>query len=88
MKYEKATAEIVKFDFEAFMTSSTGSGDTPLGNFSCGYYKQGETCNNISWIVTGFFCGVYSNRNCQTVSAPPGSVGDGCYAWKLACSKF
>ena len=38
--------------------------------------------------ITGYTCGSYTNGNCQTVTSPSGSTGDGCHAWKLTCSKF
>lgn len=84
MKYEKAQAKIVMFEMETFMT---GSSDTPVGNFTCGEYKQGQSCENIAFAV-GYTCGVYTNGNCTQVYSPPGSMGDGCYSWKLNCSKF
>ena len=85
MKYEKAQVEVIRFDHETFMR---GSGDVPLGNFSCGSYTQGGSCTNISWNATGYQCGSYTNGNCSSVYSPAGSMGDGCYAWKLTCSKF
>ena len=85
MKYEKAKVNVVTFDFTEFMTESPH--DEPLGSFTCGTYKAGESCNNISW-QSGYSCGVYTNGHCQGVESPAGSTGDGCYAWKLTCSKF
>ncbi|MBR4503065.1 MAG: hypothetical protein IKP22_14465 [Clostridia bacterium] len=85
MKYEKAAAEVIPFDSEDFIVTS---GDTPLGSFTCGYYTQGGSCTNIKWSSTGYSCGSYTNGNCQNISSPSGSMGDGCYAWKLTCSKF
>ena len=87
MMYEKPEVEVVKFEPEGFMTTSFIS-DPPLGNFTCGQYKQGGTCSNVSWNATGYTCGTYTNGNCQSVYSPPGSTGDKCYAWKLTCSKF
>ena len=84
MKYQKANVEVVKFELETFMESSN---DTPLGNFTCKHYKQGESCSNVTW-GSGYSCGVYTPGNCQQVYAPPGTTGDGCYTWKLTCSKF
>ena len=85
MKYEKPEVEVVKFEEGSFIATS---GDTPLGSFTCGYYTQGGSCSNITWSSTGYSCGSYSNGNCQNVSSPSGSMGDGCNAWKLTCSKF
>lgn len=85
MTYEKPQAEVMKFDFDSFIACS---GDVPLGNFTCGYYTQGVSCNSIAWPTTGYTCKTYSNGNCQSVYSPSGSMGDGCYAWKLTCSKF
>ena len=85
MKYEKAQAEVILFEPDDFIVTS---GDTPLGSFSCGQYSQGGSCSNIRWSSTGYSCGSYTNGNCQSVSSPPGSTGDGCNAWKLTCSKF
>ena len=84
MKYEKATAEVIRFDFNDFVTTS---GDTPIGSFTCGRYSQGGSCNNISW-QSGYTCGSYSQKNCQNVTVPKGSVADGCTIWSLSCSKF
>ena len=85
MTYEKPQAEVMEFDFDAFIRCS---GDTPIGSFTCGQYSQGGSCSNISWSSSGYSCGSYTNGNCQSVSSPPGSTGDGCNAWKLTCSKF
>ncbi len=85
MKYEKAQVEVIRFDHETFMR---GSGDVPLGSFTCGSYTQGGSCTNIAWSSTGYKCGSYTNGNCSSVYSPAGSMGDGCYAWKLTCSKF
>ena len=85
MTYEKPTVEVVVFDSKSFMATS---GDTPLGSFTCGSYTQGGSCSNITWTSTGYSCGSYSNGNCQNVTSPSGSMGDGCGAWKLTCSKF
>ena len=84
-KYEKPVFEKVNFDPFSFIATS---GDTPLGNFTCGQYTQGGSCSNISWIASGYSCGSYTDGNCQNVTSPSGSMGDGCYAWKLTCSKF
>ena len=85
MKYEKPQAEIIKFDFDAFIRCS---GDTPIGKFTCGSYTQGASCSSVTWPGTGYSCGSFSSGNCQSVYAPPGSDGDGCHAWKLTCSNF
>ena len=85
MTYEKPKAEVITFDFNSFIVCS---GDNPLGSFTCGSYTQGGSCSNISWSTTGYSCGSYTNGNCQSVYSPPGSMGDGCNAWKLTCSKF
>ena len=85
MKYEKAQAEVILFEPDDFIVTS---GDTPLGSFSCGQYSQGGSCSNIRWSSTGYSCGSYTNGNCQSVYSPSGSMGDGCNAWKLTCSKF
>ena len=85
MKYEKPEAQVVEFDFDAFIRCS---GDVPLGSFTCGHYTQGGSCSNISWSSTGYTCGSYTNGNCTNVTSPAGSMGDGCRAWKLTCSKF
>lgn len=85
MTYEKPKAEVIKFDFNSFIVCS---GDTPLGSFTCGSYTQGASCNKITWSSTGYTCGSYTNGNCQSVTSPTGSMGDGCHAWKLTCSKF
>ena len=87
MKYEKPTVEVVEFGIFGFMTMSGGD-DTPLGNYTCSGYKQGESCGQISWPGTGFTCTNFSSGNCGVVYAPPGSIGDGCNAWKLTCSIF
>ena len=88
MKYEKPEIEVIKVNAETFMSSSGDHGDTPLGSFNCGYYTQGGSCSSISWSSTGYSCGSFTNGNCQQVYSPPGSMGDGCGAWKLTCSKF
>ncbi len=86
MKYQKPEIEVLHVNAETFMASSPH--DTPLGSFTCGTYNQGGTCQNISWYSSGYSCGSYTNGNCQNVSSPSGSTGDGCNAWKLTCSKF
>ena len=85
MTYQKPQAEVIRFEYGSFIATS---GDTPIGNFTCGLYTIGGSCNSISWNASGYTCSVYSNGNCGGVSSPPGSTGDGCHAWKLTCSKF
>ena len=85
MTYIKPEAEVMEFDMDSFIYCS---GDNPIGSFTCGSYTQGGSCNNIAWSSTGYKCGSFSNGNCQNVTSPPGSMGDGCAAWKLTCSKF
>lgn len=85
MTYEKPEAEVMEFDMDSFIYCS---GDNPIGSFTCGSYTQGVSCNNIAWSSTGYRCGSFSNGNCQNVTSPPGSMGDGCAAWRLTCSKF
>ena len=84
MKYQKANVEVVKFELETFMESSN---DIPEGRFTCGKYKKGQFCANVSW-ESGYSCGYYTPGNCTDVSVPSGSVGDGCGLWSLTCSKF
>ncbi len=85
MIYEKPEVEKIEFDSYTFIACS---GDTPIGNFTCGQYAIGVSCNNVSWPGSGYACDIFTNGNCQGVYAPPGSMGDGCYAWNLTCSKF
>ena len=87
MKYEKPQAETYQVNTDGFMTASS-SGDKPIGSFTCSGYKQGQTCGSITWTTTGYSCGNYSNGQCPSVNSPSGSMGDGCNAWKLTCSKF
>lgn len=84
-EYKKPEVEVIKIDPESFIATS---GDTPLGSFTCGQYTQGGSCSSITWSSTGYSCGSYSNGSCQSVYSPTGSMGDGCAAWKLTCSKF
>ena len=78
MTYVKPEAEVMEFDMDSFIYCS---GDNPIGSFTCGSYTRGVSCNNIAWSSTGYKCG-------QNVTSPPGSMGDGCAAWKLTCSMF
>ena len=87
MKYTKPEIEVITMNAETFMSNS-GGGDVPLGSFTCGQYTQGGSCQSITWSTTGYTCGSYTNGNCQSVYSPSGSMGDGCNAWKLTCSKF
>lgn len=89
MRYEKPQIEVVQFDYDAFIRcSNDGPHDDPIGSFTCGTYSHGGTCVNISWYSSGYTCGSYTNGNCSAVTSPPGSMGDGCPAWRLTCSKF
>ena len=85
MTYQKPQVEVIRFEYGSFIATS---GDTPIGNFTCGLYTIGGSCNSITW-GSGYSCTTYTGGgNCGGVSSPPGSTGDGCNAWKLTCSKF
>ena len=71
MKYEKATTEVVKFDFAEFMTGSGQLIDGKCTNYSwggsdgksCGDYTQGVSCSSYSLsggAQAGYSCGTYA----------------------------
>ena len=85
MTYVKPEVEVMEFEIDSFIYCS---GDAAIGSFTCGSYPRGGSCDNITWTTTGYKCGSFSSGNCQNVTSPSGSTGDGCPAWKLTCSKF
>ena len=81
MIYEKAVAEIVKFDdFAEFMTDSPGHGHT------CGTYIKGQSCS--SWTTTAFgggSCNSYNGKECYGYSD---STHDWCDEYGISCGSF
>ena len=68
MKYEKALAEVVKFDFTEFMAGSLTNGHckdySPDSLRHCGDYYVGISCSN--WTSSGATCVTYNGSNCTT----------------------
>ena len=78
MRYEKSRAEVVQFNFEAFMTGSgTPTYNTPEEalNAACGGYNGGGTNNFTCLDFGGYNAANPPTQNVQVI------IGDGQYTY-------
>ena len=90
MKYEKPEVEVVKFEFEGFMTSSLPGGIcydyTDSVGHKCNSYTAGSNCG--SWSTPSFGGGSCSNYNGNKCYAYTDSTHTNCRDYTIECSKF
>ena len=90
MKYEKSEVEVVKFEFEGFMTSSgpggVCSGYTDSVGHTCGNYTAGSSCG--SWSTPSFgggSCNNYDGKKCYGYTDNKHTY---CAEYGVTCGKF
>ena len=90
MKYEKPEVEVVKFEFEGFMTSSgpggVCSGYTDSVGHTCGTYTAGSSCGN--WSTPSFgggSCNNYDGKKCYCYTDNKHTY---CAEYGVTCGKF
>ena len=90
MKYEKSEVEVVKFEFEGFMTSSGPGGFcasyTDSVGHTCSNYTPGSSCG--SWSTPSFGGGSCSNYDGKKCYGYTDSSHNYCAEYGISCGKF
>ena len=93
MKYEKAEADVVKFDFSEFMAASMANDTCNVYSdgkgHTCGTYVKGQSCTSFtstSWGGTN--CSSYNGRICSGYTDNRHPASNPCSTYGYSCGNF